>query len=765
MAIAMELEVENRFFHWPLEFAEVFATGGFDVVLSNPPWERVKLQEKEFFAVHDIRIANAKNKTERRRLIQELPVTNPDLYSTYTRAVRAASAASTIVRHGGRYPLAGRGDINTYALFAELGASVVNPLGRAGLILPTGIATDDTTRFLFGALVQSGRVTDLLGFENEELIFPAVHHGMTFCELTIGGAARTVPSTRITFRVRRYQQLHEIDRFYHLRPSDFVLVNPNTGTSPVCRSNADAELTKAVYRRMPILLFEGRNGEPEQNPWRISFGTMFHMSNDSALFRDTDWLKRESFQLEGNWFRDQQSKYLPLYEAKMLHQFDHRFSTYEGATQKQLNVGILPQPSLVQKQDPSYVVQPRYWIAQPAVEEAMPRVPHIVARALEKGSDAAVRTALARWAAGYFLNRGESGAADRILGASGFSVRSSRKADAVRASASALERDFPLLTQDVSAIGATLESPVRLAWALVDRYSPKWLLGWRDITNAGNERTLLMSVLPKTAVGNNFPLIFMPSMPVEKRLSLLWLANSFVVDYVCRQKIAGTHINYFYLKQLPFPKPECLGQSAAFIGEESLSHWVLARVLELVLVSYDIKAIGDELEVQHELYAWDEDRRFEIRCELDAAAFHLYLPSDDRGKWIAGRSESPKELAVLESNFATPRDAVAHIMDTFSIVRASDEDKFQCYRTKQRILATFDDMFEAQRSHRPYVSALTAVAYGRCRPARLAANDEGAIAGIPGHRCPGDGLGENAGRTTTIPSVANTLLVYTGIPG
>ena len=76
----------------------------------------------------------------------------------YTVALRAAGAASAMLRHGGRFPLAGRGDINTYAVFAELGAGIINPHGRTGMILPTGIATDDTTKFLFGALVTAGRL-------------------------------------------------------------------------------------------------------------------------------------------------------------------------------------------------------------------------------------------------------------------------------------------------------------------------------------------------------------------------------------------------------------------------------------------------------------------------------------------------------------------------------------------------------------------------------------------------------------------------------
>ncbi len=112
-------------------------------------------------------------------------------------------------------------------------------------------------------------------------------------------------------------------------------------------------------------------------------------------------------------------------------------------------------------------------------------------------------------------------------------------------------------------------------------------------------------------------------------------------------------------------------------------------------------------------FAWDPDRRFEIRCELDAAFFHLYLPSTPDGGWRPARiadghvvDETPAQLAALKEHFPTPRDAVAYILDQFPIVRQKDESTFGSYRTKERILAIYDAMQEAQVSGRPYRSAL-----------------------------------------------------------
>ena len=143
-------------FHWELAFPHVLARGGFDVVLGNPPWERVKLQEQEFFAKREPSIAMARNAAERKKLIAALPATNPVLRREWSRATRFAHGQGHFVRQSGRYPLCGKGDVNTYALFAEHNLEVLGPHGCAGFIVPSGIATDDTTKDYFQAIVKCG---------------------------------------------------------------------------------------------------------------------------------------------------------------------------------------------------------------------------------------------------------------------------------------------------------------------------------------------------------------------------------------------------------------------------------------------------------------------------------------------------------------------------------------------------------------------------------------------------------------------------------
>ncbi len=372
-AFAAELSRRYQFFHWHIAFMSIMQNGGFDVVLGNPPWERIKLQEQEFFAARSIEIANAPNKAARERLIQRLnspSATPPDraLYQEYIDAKRESEASSLFVRNCGRFPLTAVGDVNTYALFAEHFARLYRDSGRAGFIVPTGIATDDSTKKFFDFLTSDHRLVKLLDFENRDAIFPGVHRSYKFALLTLG---RNVPETSFVFFATNTEQVTDKRRAFTLSADDIGLINPNTRTCPVFRSSVDAELTKKIYRRVPVLINEsaGESG----NPWGISFMAMFHMANDSGLFKTYAELSTmPGLELVGNRFIKKncpnpkpEDIWLPLYEAKMIHQFDHRWATYEtdGET--------LRDCTIAEKSDPDYQPLPRYWVPAEQVESRL----------------------------------------------------------------------------------------------------------------------------------------------------------------------------------------------------------------------------------------------------------------------------------------------------------------------------------------------------------------------------------------------------------
>ena len=359
--VSRDLAQRHRCFHWPLEFPEVMAAGGFDVMLGNPPWERIKLQDREFFAARAPDIAQAPNKAARDRMIRRLADDNAlpsekALYREFQSAKRDSEAVSCFVRGSGRFPLTSTGDINTYALFAESFLQLLAPTGRAGIVVPSGIATDHNTRKFFECVSDENRLSSLYSFENEEFIFPSVHHSFRFCLLTLCGRHTAEEETAFVFFARRTDALRNLDRRFKLSKEDFSLINPNTRTAPIFRSRADAELTKKIYSFVPVLI--GENGNTGGNIWNVRFMCMFHTANDSELFRTAAQLKQEVGKRKGmNWAVPGDGEYVSLYEAKMIHQFDHRWATYDE------NNGAVRDIACREKKNPGTESMPRYWVS------------------------------------------------------------------------------------------------------------------------------------------------------------------------------------------------------------------------------------------------------------------------------------------------------------------------------------------------------------------------------------------------------------------
>ena len=249
------------------------------------------------------------------------------------------------------YPLTGVGDVNTYALFAETISQITHATGRAGFIVPTGIATDDSTKAYFGALATGGRLASLYDFENREAIFPGVHRSYKLCLLTIGSTTEA----KFAFFLTQTSQLTDERRCFTLSADDFSRINPNTLTCPVFRARRDAELTRKIYQQVPVLIREGRGSLPEQNPWGISFMRMFDMSNDSHLFYD-----------EGGADR------LPLYEGKMVQAFDHRAASVVVNSSNMIRSGQPKPTELYEHQNHDFSVVPQYWVSKLNVAERVP---------------------------------------------------------------------------------------------------------------------------------------------------------------------------------------------------------------------------------------------------------------------------------------------------------------------------------------------------------------------------------------------------------
>jgi hypothetical protein len=713
---ARELCRESFVLHWPLAFPHVFARGGFDCILGNPPWERIKLQEEEFFATRSPEVAAAKNKAERSKRIQWLsegslayhlhqaPIPhggNPaeiQLYQEFITARRLTEATSIFAHlkadEGGRFPLTGVGDVNTYALFAEAITRMTAPNGRAGFIAPTGIATDDSTKAFFGNIATSGRLASLFDFENRQGLFPAVDSRMKFCLLTIG----EVSESSFAFFLAATAQLNDEPRRFTLTREDFVLINPNTRTCPVFRSRADAELTRAIYHRVPVLIREKTDAEKAQNPWGIRFATMFHMSNDSGLFQS---------QLGED--------FLPLYEAKMIHQFDHRWAGYSSGSGEDDSSGTL---TLEQKQDPAITAIPRYWVAREHVDRRLldnshPLYPLFLAR-LDQRRDQR-RDQLAKWFRfwlwGHALKYGTAEEAEFLrkeidstrivshsVGELAFNFipeqhLAQRMVDDFPLSVdeqtnlwTQIRADGGLLSTNPRTLGSKDSDELSPAWLdLAETILPSrdrhWLMGWRDICRATDERTVIASIVPRVGVGNKLPLIF-SNRSTHEVAALLGNLCAIVFDYVARQKMGGTTLNFFIAKQLPILPP------SAYAAPDLA--FIVPRVLELTFTAHDLRpwaedvtaswnrAYPDEpLALPAAPYRFDPDRRAELRAELDARYARLYGLTRDELRYILDPADT---------------HGPDYPTETFRVLKNNDIKNHGHYRTQRLTLEAWDRM-------------------------------------------------------------------------
>jgi hypothetical protein len=313
----------------------------------------------------------------------------------------------------------------------------------------------------------------------------------------------------------------------------------------VFRTSVDAELTKKIYKNVPVLV----NDRTNENPWDITFATMFHMSNDSHLFKDGPG-----------------KGLLPLYEAKMFHQFDHRWATYNDS-------GDTRDVTVEEKKDPAYSVVPRYWVD---------------------------------------------------------------------------EKD--------------LELWIKKRWAYL------WFIPYRKITNATNERTLILSVIPKYTIGESAHFFFCED--IINILSLLGSINSMVVDYVIRQKIGGTNLAFFTFKQLPILSPDNYTQTD--------KDFIKPRVLELVYTAYDLKPFALDMGYDGEPFPWDEERRAILRAELDAYYAKLYGLDRDELRYIL----DPQD--VYGEDFPG---------ETFRVLKEGEIRKYGEYRTRRLVLEAWDRLW------------------------------------------------------------------------
>ncbi|MDK1377230.1 MULTISPECIES: N-6 DNA methylase [unclassified Sinorhizobium] len=565
MAEAPKTARHARAFHWPLEFPDVMQRGGFDVVLGNPPWERIKLQEQEFFAARSPEIANAPNKASRDKLIKALekaPVGSAEraLHDAFIAAKREAEATGEFVRlvdeHGGRFGLTGRGDVNTYALFAELFTNLARQ--RAGVIVPTGIATDATTAPFFAHLVERRRLSRLVDFENRAGLFSAVDSRMKFALLTIGSDEL---EANFAFFLTNTGQMAESERNFTLSLKEIAAINPNTHTAPIFRSRWDAELTAKIYRDASVLIDESKG--PAGNPWGAYYLRLIHFGDHSSELYDRTRAKNEGFEQEGQNWRNGDAVLLPVWESKLTNAYCLHYATFMDGDKTE---------ELSDREDPGKQVH-RYWVRKSFFESLMQKYPE----------------------------------------------------------------------------------------------QPNWLLGYRDVARATDERSVISLALPFEPASIKHPTLGWNVR--EPGYALLANLNSIPLDFVARQKISGISLSFFILKQLPLLPP-------SFYIPGRLT-FVASRVLELTYTSHSLASFARDLGYGGPPFVWDDNRRAYLRADLDAFYARAYRLTRDELRYVLDPAD------VKGPDYPS---------ETFRVLKEKEMRQYGEYRTRRLVLAAWDRM-------------------------------------------------------------------------
>ncbi|MGH6835637.1 MAG: Eco57I restriction-modification methylase domain-containing protein [Methylocella sp.] len=371
-AQARELVAEEKFLNWQVAFPGVWSnwdsaelSGGFDAVIGNPPWDRIKLQEVEWWAARRPEVARAETAAKRKGLIKALEAANDPLVGDFEKAVDRADATSRTARKSGEYPFLSGGDTNLNSLFIERAHALTKRSGLVGLLVPSGIASDQSSAAFFRKMTQGGQLRSVIDFFNKRsdgtLFFPDVYYRFKFCAYIANGPARKSPVISFGFFIRNMEELRDPDRLFVIAPEDIALINPNSGTAPIFRSRRDLGLTRAIYSNNTVLV--DRSVTPPVSIWPVRYSTMFHMANDSGLFLNPSALEKAgAYPVGQNVWKKGHEEFLPLYEGKMVQAFDHRASDILLADGNLFRTGQGRDLSLEEHKDPDRVPVPRYWI-------------------------------------------------------------------------------------------------------------------------------------------------------------------------------------------------------------------------------------------------------------------------------------------------------------------------------------------------------------------------------------------------------------------
>ena len=327
--IILKIADHYNFFHYHLEFPEVFEKGGFDCLLGNPPWEKINLEDKEFFAIRKPSISAIKNSSKRSKAIAALKTEEPLLFHEYIEAVDYTNKQISYFKESKSYLFGNAGLLNTYPLFTEKVSLLLNPNGACGYIIPSGFFMDDTTSPLFRHFFQNKMLKSIYDFENRKKIFQHVHGQYRFCILTLQKHNIENYKAKFLFYLHSIEEIINSSSSVFLNFEELNLFNPNNNLLPAFKSQFEVDLNRKIYKYG--VLKDDKDINAKSHIHR-----MINISTESGVL-----------------INDDSEGYLPLYEAKLFHQYDHRFSTFITDSDNSVY------STSIQKTDTNFCVKPK----------------------------------------------------------------------------------------------------------------------------------------------------------------------------------------------------------------------------------------------------------------------------------------------------------------------------------------------------------------------------------------------------------------------
>ncbi|WP_159013559.1 Eco57I restriction-modification methylase domain-containing protein, partial [Acidisoma sp. S159] len=307
VASAMEVSRDARAFHWPLEFPDVMARGGFDVVLGNPPWDTISPDAKEFFSPHDGQVRFMSPDDQKARIAELL--TLPGLAEAWDAYCHRLYALASFFKESGRYKLfadgnLGKGDFNVYRMFTELALRATRPQGRAAQFVPENLYNGANAAAIRRFLFDECKLERLIAFENTKKVWFDIHSAAKFCLYVASPGGKTA-SFRAAFGVNSTEKAAALSAGLPIEmPVSLVEeFSPEAFAIAEVAHPSDISISRKLYARLP------KFGAKLQGSATRVYMTEIHMGNDREDFEDD---------------RDG----VPLYEGRMVEAFDHRAKAY-----------------------------------------------------------------------------------------------------------------------------------------------------------------------------------------------------------------------------------------------------------------------------------------------------------------------------------------------------------------------------------------------------------------------------------------------------